>query len=126
YSELVPIPDKTAETVASAFREHVVLRHTCPRVLLSDNGSEFINGIMQDLCSRFNIHQAPVAPHHPASNGLAERTNRKVLEVLRVTVNPSCTTWDEAIPDVQCTLNSSLNSSIGETPHFALYGYDKR
>lgn len=44
----------------------------------------------------------------------------KVLEVMRQVVEPTSYTWDES--DVQCAINSSLNSSLGDSLHFVLYG----
>ncbi|XP_069176971.1 uncharacterized protein [Procambarus clarkii] len=60
-----------------------------------------------------------IMPYQPASNGLAERTNKKltVNNALRVTVNRDSHKWDELMPIVQSSINSSVNSSIGDTPH---------
>ena len=38
WPEMIPIPDKRAETVADAFFEHVLCRHGTPAIVVSDNG----------------------------------------------------------------------------------------
>ena len=40
-------------------------------------------------------------------------------------VDPNTVDWDMVIDDLQLTLNNSVNTSTGETPHFLLYGYQK-
>ncbi len=79
---LAPLRNKSAVTVAHAIVFHLICPYTIPRVLLSDNGTEFKNQILADI-SQYNIKQTFITAHHPAFNGLVERTNRKVLEIIR-------------------------------------------
>ena len=46
--------------------------------------------------------------------------------MLRTVVSPSTVDWDTVIDSVQMTLNNTVNETTGETPHFLLYGYQKR
>ena len=39
YPEAVPMRNQTAETVSSAYYEHVMCRHGAPKVLFTDRGS---------------------------------------------------------------------------------------
>ena len=58
YAVAVPIPDKSAVTVARAILEHVILRLGCPDCILSDNGREFENALFRELCKGLNILKA--------------------------------------------------------------------
>ena len=126
YVILVPLPDKSAFSVARTLVRNLFHPFTTPKVLLSDNGTEFRNALVSEICTQFNVTQTFVAVHHPASNGLVERANRKVLEVLRHVVCGCYPSWDEWIPQVASSINSSVNASIGESPHFVVFGEDKR
>ncbi len=79
---LAPLCNKSAVTVANAIVSHMICPYTTPRVLIG-NGTEFKNQILADICSQYNIKQIFITAHHPASNGLVKRTNRKVLEILQ-------------------------------------------
>lgn len=81
---------------------------------------------MEELCTNYNIKKTSILAHHPALNGLAERLNRRVLDTLSVIIDFQNDDWDERTSDVQCANNSSIHSSIGVTPFYALYGFDKR
>ncbi|MCP4237928.1 MAG: transposase family protein, partial [Aestuariibacter sp.] len=78
-----PIPNKSAEVVAHALVTDLILPFTAPRVILSDNGAEFNNAVLVEICAMFKIKQCFTASYHPSSNGLVERANRKILESLR-------------------------------------------
>ncbi len=62
FTVLDPLPNKSATTVAHALVSHVICPYMTPRVLLSDNGTEFENQILQDICNRFDIKQNSLQP----------------------------------------------------------------
>ena len=65
YVVLAPLQDKSAASVARALVEHVINPYTIPRVIISDNGAEFWNAIIADLCAVFNIKQTFVIAYAP-------------------------------------------------------------
>ncbi len=123
---LAPLSSKCAVTVAHAVVSPLICPYTTPRVLLSDNGTEFRNQILADICSQYNIKQTFITAHHPASNGLVERTNRKVLEILRHLAGHLHKTLEEWLSQVAASRNGSVNYSIGKLSHYIILGYDKR
>ncbi len=96
-----------------------------PRVILSDNGAEFRDAVVSDICSQFGIKQTFIAAYHPAPNGLVERANGKILEVLCPIVN-ELDKWEDWLPHVAASLNSSVSDSTGKSPHYILFGVEKR
>ncbi len=125
FGVLAPLKDKTAILVAHALVTHLFCPFSTPRAILSDNGAEFRNAVVFEICSQFGIKQTFAAAHHPASNGLVERANRKILEVLRPIVN-ELDNWGDWLPHVATSLNSSVNDSTGKSPHYILYGVENR
>ncbi len=79
FTVLAPLPNMYATTVAHAIVSHLICPYTTPRVLLSDNGTEFKNQALRDICIQFHVQQTFLTLHYPASNGFVERTNREVL-----------------------------------------------
>ncbi len=121
-----PLRDKSAETVAHALVSHLLSPYTTPRVLLTDNGTEFKNQVLADICSQYGVKQTLITAHHPASNGLLERTNRKILEILRHLSGHLHETWEDWLSRVAACSNSFVNSSTGKTPHYIVFGCDKK
>ncbi|KXZ75701.1 Pro-Pol polyprotein-like Protein [Tribolium castaneum] len=61
--------------------------HSVPSLIITDNGSEFDNGVVTEF---FRLHKIDVhfcSPHHPASNGLIERFHSTFLEHLNLLNN---------------------------------------
>ena len=113
YVVLAPIQDRSAKAVAHALVTHLICPYSTPRVLLSDNGAEFRNSVLDEICKQFNMKQTFTVAYHPASNGLMERTNRKVLEVLRPVVNGFLENWEDWLPHVAASINSNICESTG-------------
>ena len=44
--EAFPIPDKSVDTIVGTFINEYLPVHMCPRYILSDNGTEFKNSLM--------------------------------------------------------------------------------
>ena len=70
WTEACPLADKTALDVADAFFQHIVCRFGMPMVIHSDQGREFENKVMQELCLLCGAHKPRTTLYHPESNGL--------------------------------------------------------
>ena len=77
-AELVPIPNKTAETVAIALVKEVVCSQGIPESFLTDRSCEFDNQGLANLAEELGIDKKRVSPLHPQANGAVERLNRTV------------------------------------------------
>ncbi len=126
YVVLAPLKDKAATEVAHALATHLFCPFSTPRVILSDNGAEFRNAMVSEICSQFGIKQTFTTTYHPASNSLVERDNRKIFEVFRPIVKELLDDWEDWLPHVAAFLNSSVNDSTGKSPHYILFGVGKR
>ncbi len=125
FTVLAPLPNKSATTVAHAIVSHLNCPYMTPRVLLSDNGTDFKNQVLCEICTRFHIQQTFITSHHPASNGLIEHTNRKILEILCHLAGHLQETWEDWLSHVPASINGSVNSSTGKMPHYILYRFEK-
>ena len=66
----------------------------------SDNGSEFKNTRIDELCDEFRIRHQFSAKYTPQSNGLVEKKNRTLIDMARSTLseyNVSHSFWAKAI-----------------------------
>ncbi len=86
---------------------------------------KFRNSVMEEICEQFNIKQT-FTMTYPASNGLVERANRKILDVLRPVVNGLLETWEDWLPHVAASINCNVCKCTGRTPYLILYGVEKK
>ena len=67
WPEAFPILDKSADTIVSTFTNHYLPVHMCPRYILSDNGTESKNQLMDQFLQQLRIDRILSAPYHPQS-----------------------------------------------------------
>ena len=130
FTILVAIPDKSAKQVGHALVSSVFLPYAAPKVLISDNGGEFKNELLEEVCRMYGVSQCFTAAYHPQGNGMVERVNSKILTSLRTllvdAVQPLQENWVDWIPQVAASINSTVNESTGKTPYYIMYGDEKR
>ena len=66
WPEAFPIPDKSADTIVATLINHYLLVHMCPQYILSDNGTEFKNSLMDQVLDQLGIDRIFSAPVSPA------------------------------------------------------------
>ena len=101
-----PIPDKTAITVRNAFIQNRVGHYGVPQVVLSDNGKEFKNDLLQAAFKQLGIEQRFTSSRTPQTNGYVERQNRTINVAFRSLEDK--TNWALHLPLITCTINNSF------------------
>ena len=72
------------------------------------------------------IHKVNTTAYHPQTDGLVERFNCTLLQMLSKTTSHTRRDWDERLPYVLFAYRTSVQPSTGESPFFLLYGRDAR
>ena len=64
WPDAFPIPDKSADTIVSTFINEYLPVHMCPWYILSDNGMEFKNNLMNQVLQQLGTDRNFSAPYH--------------------------------------------------------------
>ena len=126
YTNIYPMKDQTAQTVAKHLFEDYIKEHGVPETLHTDQGRQFESRLVQDLCRKLGIRKTRSSPYHPQGAGLVERANRVIKEQLAKYLADKGGDWDSHISQVQLAYNSSVHSSTGLTPYYILHGREAR
>lgn len=119
---LVPLADMSAETVAQAFVNRVVLPYGSPEALLTDRGTSFMGSLFVQVCKLLRIRKWRTSPFHPQANGRVERVHKTIAKMLAHYVNSTHTNWDKYLAFVASAYNSRVHESTGLTPYEVIYG----
>ncbi|KAK3699102.1 hypothetical protein QZH41_008905, partial [Actinostola sp. cb2023] len=120
-AEMIPIPNKTAKTVANAVVTEVFCRHGIPESILTDKGLEFDSSAMLVLATELGIDKK--RPLHPQANGAVERLNRTIGQMLKKTQEENDLDWDLKISFVRF---NQEHSSTGYSPFYLTFGRNPR
>ena len=120
WSEVKPVKDKSAPTVA-AFLYDVMWRHGCFKIQINDQGKEFVNEVPNKLLEMTGTEQRVTSAYHPQSNGLCERQNRTIKDSLVKILEENPKEWPNVIQGVLFAHQVSVHYSTKFSPLFLLY-----
>ena len=120
YVALNPAPHCNAHYAYTTLYEHWIAKFGLPEILVTDNGTEFINNEIITLCHVYNIKHKPRTSHAPWTNGLDEGMNRSLQQHLGCIINENDTRYTEWSADVKLILlsyNSQITTTLGMSPY---------
>mgnify|MGYP002132560491 FL=1 len=123
YTELYAIANVTAEATVPALIDFIG-RYGCPTIIKSDNGSQFVNDLIENLIRIIGTDHIRTLAYSKEENGIVERANKEVLRHLRAFTFAigTNTDWSLRLPLVARILNSTVHDSIGVSPASLLFG----
>jgi len=107
FIKLEPIKSKHATSVIYPLLKFIGT-FGVPHAITTDNGKEFKNKLDEELNAAFGIRRRYTSAFHPAGNGVAERTNRSIHQIISSYVHE-----DKGLSSVLAS-NSSVHRAIYE------------
>lgn len=120
WIELFPTKHPDALTVAKALCKDIIPRYGIPEKIYSDNGSHFVNQIIDRIGQAFHIDLKHHCAYHPQSAGLVERMNGTIKNRLRKCMEETKRPWTKCLDLVKLYIN--ITSSNGLTPYEVIFG----
>ena len=124
YSGAIALAKIEAPDLAVAFAEHFICRFGCPKIIQTDQGSNFMSRIMEGFAEIFKIRRFRSSAYHPQLLGALERSDHTFVEYLRHYYEKS--NWDQWLPFAMFSFNTSVHESTGITPHECAFGRKAR
>lgn len=122
YITLIPIPTKEANVIAKALVENFILIYGTFLELKSDQGTEYKNEVLDQICKLLQIKQTFATAYHPQTMGSLERNHRCLNEYLRSFASEHHTNWDDWLQFYAFNYNSTPHADHGYTPYELVFG----
>ncbi len=87
----------------------------------SDQRRDFESALFTETCELLGIDKTRTTPYHPSSDGLVERENSTIAQILNGIVK-DYEDWDIMLPFVMMSYRSSVHESTSETPNMVMMG----
>jgi hypothetical protein len=118
------IEDCSENTTTQFIFYEIITRFGCPKVLMSDQGTHFINNIVEALTKEFAFHHQKSTPYHPKENGTVEEFN-KILEIALTKIcSVNRDDWDLRVPTVLWAYRTTCKKLTMKTPFKLVYGLE--
>ena len=132
WPEVVNLEGKTAYHLARKFDSQWLCRYPRPKVVVFDNGGEFIGREFQELLCSYGIECKPTTVLNPQSNGIKERMHLTMADMLRtmtITVHDDLDeTWrtelEAAMQAIAWALRTTVSAGIKYSPANLALGRD--
>src|SRR5438093_2067089 len=122
YPECFATEDQKAETVAKILVEEIICRHGAPIKILTDRGANFLSEVMNQVYQLFHIQKVSTSPYHPQTDGMVERFNSTLLNMLAPFVNEKQDDWDIYLPFLLMAYRTTDHASTIMSPFYLMYG----
>jgi transposase InsO family protein len=115
------IEHESAECVARALLDVIGLIGP-PRILQSDQGSSFVNAVINTLTRLTGINHRIASAYHPQTDGKVERAISSTKSLISKMLEGSFDHWPLFLPFVQLSFNNRISSTTGSSPHVLFFG----
>jgi hypothetical protein len=116
------IPDQTAQTVADVLMTQYISIFGAPCQIHTDQGRNFESQLFKELCKLMGTEKTRTTPYRPQSDGLVERFNRTLQQMLKAYVNDNRDDWDDHLPYVIMAYRATVHESTGCSPNLMMLG----
>ena len=111
FTIAVPIKNKNTETICAAYRDNIYCVFGGSSRMLTDNGSEFKNKEMQEVCDTLGLKHIFSLVYTPQSNRHLEGWHRFFKACIAKHIYGGGVEWDELVPLAVSAVARSRHSS---------------
>ena len=124
FPEAIPLKSVTAPKIVKALTKFFTY-FGLPKSIQSDQGSNFMSGLFQQVMHTLGIDQFKSSAYHPESQGALERFHQTLKTMMKAYCLENQKDWDEGIHFLLFAVRESVQESIGFSP-FELVFYGQR
>jgi transposase InsO family protein len=113
WDEATTIKYCNAESTMHFLFEQVITIFGFPIIMMSDQGTHFINSTIQEMIEEFEIDHQKTTLYHPRANGTVEIFNNILENALTKVCNVNMDDWDLKIPVVLWVYRTTCKKLTG-------------
>ncbi|KAG0440350.1 Transposon Tf2-8 polyprotein [Dictyocoela muelleri] len=121
YTETYFSTNITGNTLIYKFQVWIE-KYSKPNTIICDNGKQYTSKIFQDYLIANDIKNISTPIYHPSSNGISERLNKTIAEILRIYKGFRI---KKVVEFINRRLNINYHRTIQEQPHNIIFGFSQ-
>ena len=125
FPEAIPLRNIKAKTIIKALTKFFTFVGL-PKTIQSDQGSNFMSHLFQQVMHELNIQQFKSSAYHPESQGALERFHQTLKNMMRTFCLESQKDWDEGVHMLLFAVREAFQESLGFSPFELVFGHTVR
>ncbi len=119
WADAIPMPDQTAVRITAELVK-LCSSFGLPDILHSDQGANFESNILRKTLEAFGVVKTRTTAYHPQGDGMVERLNRSLLQLLRTYVNKE-EDWERFLPLALYAYRTGVHASTRVSPFMLMF-----
>ena len=103
----------TASQLAWIYLKEIVRLHGIPESIVSDRDAKFTSKFWKELHRMLGSTLLMLTTFHPQTDGVTERANRTIIQIIRASIRPDQKDWVQALPMTEFAINASISATMG-------------
>ena len=125
FPEAIPLRNIKTKSIVKALIKFLTFVGL-PKSVQSDQGSNFMSGIFQQVMHELGIKQYRSSAYHPESQGALERFHQTLKSMIRSYCFDTEKDWDEGIHLLLFAVREFVQESLGFSPFELVFGHSVR
>ena len=122
FIQIYATKNKSALAAADKIYNNLVLKYGLPTKIHHDQDQAFNGKLFKRLHGLSDMKASRTTPYHPSGNGLTERTNRTLTNMLKTLESSEKSNWARHLDKLSFAYNVTVNKTIGFSPYFLMFG----
>ena len=122
WVDAIPMKTQEASYVATKLVNRFISIFGVPMQLHTDLGSNFESKVFKEVCKLLGIDKTRTTVRRPQSDGMVERANRSIQNMMSSYISDKQDDWDEHLPLLMLAYRSSVHESTGVSPALMMFG----
>ena len=122
WVEAKTLADNSTKKTMEFLYKHIITIFGCLLELVSDQGTHFLNEIVEALTKTFQIKHRRSTTYYPRCNGQAKSTKKALKCILMKMVEAKKGSWDTNILSTLWAYRTCFKVSTKQTPFKLIYG----
>jgi hypothetical protein len=123
---IVATQDRKSSTVYREFIKNIVHNYGIPDSILTDRSMSFMGGRFSRYLKQNNVKHILTSSYHPRTNGMTERLNRVLKDMIRKYCDGFPEKWDLVLDQACFALRIREHNVTKFSPFYLLYGRQPR
>lgn len=122
FAVAVATKNQSAKTTADVLFNQFIAIYGFPARLHSDQGATFMGQLVSELCKMTSVDKSHTTPYHAMGNGMTERFNRTLLNMMGTLEHDLKLDWKSQLPTLTHAYNCTRHDSTGFSPYYLMFG----